>query len=224
MALMVTSAAPFEVSLSKEAVTLTKYQMAIFPITTTRQSGFASPIRFEVTGGQIGSEQQERDQIYARIPNATADQPTVNGEFFNRINTRYEKARVDLAATGTIDGHDVTFFRTFDLDVRSAFKPAFEPKTVTTQPGATITVRLAANRTPTFSGDVLVIPTQTSGFALPEEIVIPEGEPETELTIPIPEDTQPRRYSLRFESKGYVGRYEEHLREPVLTIDVKKPK
>ena len=69
-----------------------------------------------------------------------------------------------------------------------------------------------------------MIPTQTSGLALPEEILILEGEPATELTIPIPEDIQPRRYSLRFESKGYVGRYEEHLREPILTIDVKKPK
>lgn len=224
LALMVTPPAPFDVELSEELITLTKYQTAVFPITTSRRSGFDAPLRFTVTGGQIGDERQERDQVFARIPDATVGQKVVNGEFFNRINTRYEKARVDFTATGSIDGHDVTLFRTFDLDVRSAFKPVFEPNVITTQPGGTVTVKLLANRTSTFSGDVTVVPTQTSGLPFPEELLVPEGDADIEFTIPIPSDVSPRRYSLRFESKGYVGRYEEHLREPVLTIDVKQPK
>lgn len=225
LALMITPPAPFELALPDAALVLTKYQTATFPIKTRRRAtvDFTAPIVFQATGGQIGVEEQERDNVFAKIPDATIDQPDTAAVFYNRINTRYEKTRVRLVATSEIDGHTVTLVRTFDLDVRSAFKPTFEPSTVTVEPGGTATIKLLANRTPTHDGEVLVFTTQTSGLEFPAEIVIPAGQSEVEFSIPIPSDVSPRRYSIRCESKGNVGRYEEHLREPALTIDVKKP-
>jgi hypothetical protein len=81
-----------------------------------------------------------------------------------------------------------------------------------------------ANRTPTYDGEVTIVPSQiVVGLVFPEKIVIPAGQPHVELSIPIPADRSSGRISIRCESTGQVGRYEEHLREPNLTIDVKKP-
>lgn len=223
-ALMITPPAPFSIELPEESVILTKYQTASFPIVTQRTGGFDSPIEFQVTGGQVGVIEQERDNIFATIPTATVEQPKVEGVFFNRINTAYAKARADLKATATRDGHEVTLHRTFDLDVRPGFKPTFEPTTVTVEPGGEAKFKVLANRTPTFGGEVTIVPSQiVVGLAFPEKIVIPAGQPHVELSIPIPADRSPGRISIRCESTGQVGRYEEHLREPNLTIDVKKP-
>ena len=53
---------------------------------------------------------------------------------------------------------------------------------------------------------------------------IPAGKSEIELEISIAADQSPRRFSPRFQSTGYVGKYEEELNEPTLNIDVVKPK
>ena len=225
LALMITPPAPFSIKLPGELVVLTKYQTASFAISTQRLAGaaFDSPIMFRVAGGQIGVEEQERDNVFALIPDATVDRPHVEGVFHNRINTRYERARVDLSATADFDGHEVTLWRTFDLDLRSAFKPAFEPSTITVEPGGMATFKVLANRTPTYDGEITVVPSLTYGLAILEKIVIPAGQPHIELSVPIPADRQPGRISIRCETTGLVGKYEEHLREPNLTIDVKKP-
>ncbi|NQV24023.1 MAG: hypothetical protein HQ518_06605 [Rhodopirellula sp.] len=225
-ALMITPPAPFSIELPEELIVLTKYQTASFPIETQRLAGvaFDSPIVFQVTGGQIGVEEQERDNVFAHIPDATIDQPAVQGVFHNRINTQYEKARVDLSATAEFAGHEVTLFRTFELDLRSAFKPTFDPPTITVEPGGIATFKVLANRTPTYDGEVTVVPSLNVGLELPEKIIIPAGQPHVELSLPIPADRTPGRISIRCESTGNVGRYEEQLREPNLTIDVKKPK
>ena len=139
LALMVTPPAPFSLTLPEASVILTKYQTGTFPVLTRYETGFTSPIHFEVSGGQIGVREQERDNVYATIPDATVEQPNVEGVFFNRINTRYEKVRVHLHATAIQDGHDVTLMRTFDLDVRPGFRPAFEQGYVNAIPGETHT-------------------------------------------------------------------------------------
>jgi hypothetical protein len=225
-ALMITPPAPFTIDLPEELIVLTKYQTASFPIATQRRAGvaFDSPIVFRATGGQIGVEEQERDNVFAHIPEATVNRPKVEGVFYNRINTRYEKSRVDLSATAEFSGHEVTLFRTFDLDLRSAFKPTFVPPTITVEPGGTAIFKVLANRTPTYDGEVTIVPSLNYGLAFPEKIVIPAGQPHVELSIPIPAERSPGRVRIRFETTGDVGRYEEHLREPNLTIDVKKPK
>ena len=224
LALMITPPAPFTVEVPQDELVLAKYQSASFPIVTTRASGLGEPIVFAAKGGQIGDEAIERSNVYVRIPDATAEQRSVKGTFRNRINTQYTKARVDLSGTVSLNGYEVTLFRTFDLDVRSAFKPTFDPATVTVEPGAMAKIKVLAHRTKSYNGEVVVTPTsQVQGIKLPEKIVIPGGQDQVELMVPISAELEPRRYSIRCVSSGYVGKYEESLNEPNFTFDVKKP-
>ncbi|MDA1018332.1 MAG: hypothetical protein O3A00_28240 [Planctomycetota bacterium] len=224
LALIVTPPAPFTVEVPSKELVMAKYQSASFPIVTSRVTGLGKPIVFAAQGGQIGDEAVERSNVYVRIPNATVDQPKVEGTFRNRINTQYTKARVDLSASVSLDGYEVTLFRTFDLDVRSAFKPTFEPATVTVEPGSMAKIKVLANRTTNYNGEVVVTPTSdVPGIKLPETIVIPSGRDHVELDVPISAELVPRRYSIRCQSAGYVGKYEESLNEPNFTFDIKAP-
>ena len=60
-------------------------------------------------------------------------------------------------------------------------------------------------------------------FVVTRSVIPSRLKSEVEIEVAIPAEQPPRRLSIRCESRGYVGRYEEHLREPNLTIDVKKP-
>lgn len=223
-ALMVTIPAPYSIDLPEKSIILTKYQTSNFPIETTRDDGFDSLIRFHVAGDQIGVKEQERDQIYAAIPEATTNRRKVDGVFFNRINTAYRKTRVDLTATAMRDGHEVTFIRTFDLDVRPAFRPAFEQGSVTALPGDTLNLKLYANRAPTWDGEITLAPFQSAvNLDFPVPIVFLPGQETVDVAIPIPADCSPGRIYIRWRSAGQVGRYEENIIEPTLSITVRKP-
>jgi len=225
LALQVTPVAPFSVEVPLSELLMTKYQTASFPIETTRANDFAAPISFMATGGQIGTEDEERDNVFLKAPDATGGTPRVEGVFFNRILTQYQKKRADLFAIAAHDGYFITLVRPFQLDVRSAFKPTFEPSTISVEPGQAAKVKLLANRTTTFSGEVIVEMQQpNSNISLASRLVIPASQPEIELDFTVAPDTTPRRINIRFQSTGYVGKYEEELNEPVLNIDVMKPK
>ncbi len=223
IALMVTPPAPFAVDLPSEVVKLTRYQTAEFPIVTTRTTGFASPITFAVQGGQIGEEQQERNQVYARFTPATVDRLTTSGTFFNRILTNLNKHRVDLTATSEVDGRRVNLLRTFTLEIQSAFQPTIEPLLPTVDPGGSVRVKFLANRVVTFDGPVTFNLTPQSGLQFPETVTIPRGELATEFEIKADPKLNPGRHNLRVEAAGFVGKYEESFNLPNIQIEVKKP-
>ena len=223
IALMITPPPPFSVELPEQLIRLTRYQTAEFPIVTTRAPGFASPITFTVTGGQIGVEREERNQLYARFQLATAERLTTSGTFFNRILTNLAKHRVDLTATAEVDGHRVNLTRTFTLDVQSAFKPTFEPELPTAEPGGKIKVKLLANRVSTFDGDVTFTLGPQPGFKFSETVTIPKGQLATEIELEVDPKLNPSRYNLRQQVAGFVGKYEESFNLPNIPIEIKKP-
>jgi hypothetical protein len=111
------------------------------------------------------------------------------------------------------------------LDVRTAFDPKFDPATLDVEPGQTVTVKVPANRVPTFNGAVTLTDSNPhSAFVYPPVIEIPTGKVDVEFKLQVQPDTATGRYQLRFESVGYVGKYQERLRNPILTINVKQPK
>lgn len=223
IALMITPPPPFSIELPEQLVRLTRYQTAEFPIVTTRAPGFASPITFTVTGGQIGSEKEERNQVYARFQPATVERLTTSGTFFNRILTNLAKHRVDLTASAEVNGHRVNLIRTFTLDVQSAFKPTFEPELPTAELGGRIKVKLLANRVATFDGDVTFTLGPQPGFKFPEAITIPRGQPAVEFELVAEPKLNPGRYNLRQQVAGFVGKYEESFNLPNIPIEIKKP-
>ena len=222
IALMVVPATPFNVELPEAILPLTRFQSAEFPIATTRQTGFAAPITFTVKGGQIGDEQEERNQIYARFVPGTPDRLTATGTFFNRINTQLNKHRVDLTASAEMDGRRINLVRAFTLDVRSAFRPTYDPEIPMAKPGESVKVKLVANRVSSFDGPLTFTLGPQSGFMLPATIEIPAGQPSVELDIKIDSKLNPGRHGIRVEVAGFVGKYEESLNLPNLQIDVQK--
>jgi hypothetical protein len=225
IALQITPPPPFDIELPDQDVLLPKYQTAAFRIVTKRRSGFSAPLKFHVRGGQIGDEAEERVSVFARIPDATLKSSRVEGTLFTRILARYEKRRIDVTATGRHAGHNVSLTRSFTLDVRTAFAPKFDPATLDVEPGQTVLVKVPANRVPTFNGLVTLTDSNPqSAFVYQPVIEIPPGKAEVEFKLQVKPDTAARRYQLRFESVGYVGKYQERLRSPILTINVKQPK
>ena len=223
IALQITPPAPFDMQLPEASVLVTKYVDGKFPIVTTRSSGFASPITFTALGGQIGNEAEERSNIFVRLPTATSDTLTVDGMVFNRILTSYGKFRVDVSATASEETRRVTLTRTFEMEVKSAFSPTAEPATVEIEVGGTATFRILANRTPVFDGPVTLTPSPLNGFEGPEKIEIPAGQPHIDLLVKASPKTPPGNSQFRLVARGNVGKYEEEVNGPNLTITVKKP-
>lgn len=223
IALLVAPTIPFSVEIPEPVLSLTRFQSAEFPIATTRQPGFASPIVFSAKGGQIGDEKEERNQVYLRFQPGTVDRLTTSGTFFNRINTQLNKHRVDLTASADVDGHRVNLVRSFTLDVRAAFRPTFEPEIPSTTPGGTVKVKLHANRVPTFDGAMTMTLGPSSGFVFPSTVEIPAGQPHIEFEVKVDPKMNPGRHGIRVEAAGFVGKYEESLNLPNLQIEVQKP-
>jgi hypothetical protein len=224
IALQVTAPAPFDFDLPEQAVMMPKYQIAQLPIETRRVAGFSSPISFTARGGQLGDEREERVQVYFNAPAATIDRSSIAATIANRILTQYQKHRVDVIATADVDGRQVSLMRTFQLDIRAAYEPKFEPATIEAKAGETVKVKITANRVPTFDGELtLDIQNSRGVLTAPDNLVIPRGQAELPLEFIVKADTNPGRYELRYESTAYVGKFQELIRAPVLVINVKKP-
>ena len=223
LAVMVTPPTPFQIELPDQLVELTRYQTAEFPIVTTRTAGFTAPIAFKVTGGQIGVEEVERNQVYARFTPATAEQLRASGTFFNRILTNLAKHRVDLTASAEVKGQRINIMRTFTLDVRSAFMPTYELSQPMTTPGGTVRVKILGNRVSTFDGPLTFTIGPHSGFKFPETVELPRGQPVVEIDVQAESTLNPGKHDIRVQVAGFVNKYEESINVPNLQIEIKKP-
>ncbi len=223
IALLIIPPSSFDMHLPEATLLVTKYVDGKFPIVTTRSTGFTSPITFTARGGQIGAEAEERSNIFVRLPAATPDQLAVDGLVFNRILTAYGKFRVEVIATASEETRRVTLTRTFEMEVKSAFSPTAEVATVEIDIGGTATFRILANRTPAFDGPVNLTSSTLNGFECPEKIEIPAGQAHVDLLVKAAPKTPPGNTQFRLVARGNVGKYEEEVNGPNLTITVKKP-
>ena len=221
-ALQITPPAPFSVELPETQVTLGRYQSVDFPIVTSRVAGFDGPISFTVKGGQLGPKEEGRTRVYAELPDATRERPTPNGTIRSLILTNTAKHRVDLSASGTMQGRRVTLTRAFDLDVRSAFELTAEPATLKLEPGMTGKVRLAVKRLKTFDGDVTVHLSPGLDVSYPDKLVIPRGKTEAEFTVAVDPARAPGRQTIQFQATATVEGYEEEQRNLRVEIDITK--
>jgi len=223
LAVQVTPPAPFTVELPELAVTLVRYQRADFPIVTTRQPGFSGPITFSARGGQLADKKEGRTRVYAEIPEATADHLEVTGSIHSRILTNLIRHRVEVTAAAVQEGRRITLTRTFDLDIRTAFTVTAEPARVTAEPGATVTVRLSADRAKTFDGDVAVQLAPSQGLTFPEKVVIPRGQTGVDVAIKIDAGRTPGRLNVNLSATAVVNGFEEEQRGGRFEVEIPKP-
>ncbi|QDU31552.1 hypothetical protein ETAA8_67110 [Anatilimnocola aggregata] len=224
IALQITPPVPFTVELAEPQLTLPRYLQATTTIITTRSDNFAAPISFTVTGGQVGEERQGRKQVFARIPQATAEQLSVPALFVSRSLANELTERIDLNATTKHGDRTIRLHRSFQLAVKPGFEVTLDPPPPTTlPPGSKFTVRLAVQRQPTFQGPVTIEPQRLSGIQLPEELVIAAENNSAEFEVNVPEDLRPGRFRFRFVATGQVGTFQEEPKPKEFDLEVKVP-
>ncbi len=221
-AVQVTPAAAFSVDLPETLVTLGRYQRADFPLVTTRVAGFEGPITFTARGGQLADKDDVRTRVCAEFTSATSEKPQAIGSIHSRILSNLGKTRIDVEGTAIHQGRRVTLMRSFDLDLRPAFKITAEADKMVL-PGSIAKVRLLADRVKTFDGAVTVQLSPVQGLELPATVTIPAGKSGVDLDVQIPADWTPRRVGLRARSVAAVGDYEEEQQSQLVELDVRKP-
>ena len=128
-----------------------------------------------------------------------------------------------MQATAVHQGRRITLTRSFDLDLRTAFRVTAETDKPPFNPGATVKVRLLADRVKTFDGPVTVQLSPVQGLDLPATVVFPRGVTSLDLEIKIPADLTPRRIGIRARSVATVGEFEEEQQAELVNFEVRKP-
>ncbi len=212
LALLVTAAVPFTVELGQPTVTLARYQHADIPLVTTRQAGFDGPITFTARGGQLADKAEGRTRVYAEFPTATAEELQIKGSVHSRILSNLGKTRIEVLASAVRAGQKITLIRTFELEIRTAFRVAAEPALSKLVPGSTTKVRLTVERVKSFAGPVTVALAPASGLVLPEKVVIPPGQTSAEIDVQAEAGAAPGRRRIAFSAAADVDGFEEEQR------------
>ena len=223
LALQVTEASPFTVELGEPAVTLSRYQQAPIPIVTTRKTGFEGPISFTARGGQLADKAEGRTRVYAEFPDATAKTPKVAGGVHSRILTNLGKTRIEVVATATHAGRQITFVRSFDLEIKTAFTIETSKEPVKLTPGTSAKVRVKVDRLETFAGPVVVHLSPNDGLECPEMVTIPKGSEGVEVEVKVLPMTPPGRRGVSLTGTADVDGFEEEARGDRIEVEVPQP-
>jgi hypothetical protein len=223
LAVQVTPTAPFTIELTEALVTLARYQHADIPIVTTRVAGFDGPITFTARGGQLGDKEDIRSRVFAEFPPATVDQREVKGSIHSRILSNLAKTRIEVEGSAVHQGRRITLTRSFDLDLRPAFRVSAVMDKMTMTAGSTTKVRLLANRVKNFDGAIMLQIAPVQGLDLPASVELPRGQDGVDLEVKVPAETTPRRIQVRARCTATVGAFEEELQAQLFEIEIPKP-
>jgi hypothetical protein len=223
LAVQITPAAPFTFDLSEATVTLGRYQQADIPIRTTRTAGFDGAIKFTARGGQIGPKDDIRSRVFAEFPSATSAALEMKGSIHSRILSNIGKTRIEVEGTAMHEGRRITLTRSFELDLRPAFRVSGPTEKLTLAPGSTTKVKLLANRLPTFDGAITVQLNPPAGFELPAQVELPRGQDSIEIEVTVPPKATHGRVQLRARCVATVGTFEEEQQALLLEIEIPKP-
>ncbi len=221
--LQVTEPSPFTFELSEALVTLSRYQQAPVPIVTTRKPGFDSAITFTARGGQLADKAEGRTRVYAEFPEATAKTPKVSGSVHSRILTNLGKTRIEVLASAMHAGRQITFIRSFDLEIKTAFAITTAKDPVKLTPGGTTKVRVKVDRLKTFAGPVVVHLSPNDGLECPEMVTIPKGQDSVEVEVKVQAETPPGRRGISLSGTAEVDGFEEEVRGDRIEIEVPQP-
>lgn len=223
LAVQVTPAAPFAMDLTEPLVTLGRYQHADIPIATKRVPGFDGPITFSARGGQLADKDDIRTRVAAEFPTATAQQANVSGRIHSRILSNIGRTRIEVEGSAVHQGRRIALTRSFDLDLRPAFRVTAEVDKLMALPGSSVKLRVLADCVKGFDGPIAVQITPVQGLDLPATLELPRGQDSVDLEVKVPADLTPRKLGIRIRSVATVGAYEEELQTQLAEIEVRKP-
>jgi len=222
IALVVLPGSPFDFEIEQPLVRLARYQSCRFSIRTTRVAGFDSPIRFVARGGELEQDQLRKPRVRSQIPDATTENPVVDGVFTSYVNSKVLRQRVTLTGTAVFDGRQLSLTRTFDLEVVVAFRPGSEPRSVTLKPGDTRMVKFKPNRVAPFDGPVMLSIGRVPGLELPGTVIVPAGKEFVELAVKADGNIKPGKYSVSLSGLARVERFQESNGGAALEVVVEK--
>jgi hypothetical protein len=222
IALLIIPKPPFNFELSDEVVELPRFLHREFEIKTTRIPGFDAPITFVARGGTLEADGQMRREVKNAIPVATTRTPNITGVLTSGVLSKPTRHRVTITGSAEYQGHTAWLTRTFELDLKVAFNPSIEPTRIELRPGATVPIRIQANRLAPFDGDVTISPSKVAGIELPEMIVISTGEKSVQLNLKLATDIKPGKYTISFPGSAKVNKFQESARGHKLEIVVKR--
>lgn len=221
-ALQITPAIPYQVEPEEALVTLPRYHQTALKIQTPRSGEFEGNITFSAAGGQLGEEAQGRRQVFGRFPVATGHDAFIQATFHSRSQAQELKERIDIVSQGQVGKRNVTLTRSIMLQVKPSFEIEVTPVQATLLPGEKVTIKLTANRLPSFTEVIEVKPTTNMLLQLPEMLTIPAAG-SVEFEIVVPADFKPRRDKVRFLATGLVNGFLEEPRQKELDLEVKAP-
>jgi hypothetical protein len=222
LAVLVTPSAPFTMDLTEPLLALGRYQHADIPIITSRAAGFDEAISFTARGGQLADKDDVRTRVAAEFPTATRQQPAVAGRIYSRILSNIGRTRIDVDGTAMHEGRRITLRRSFDLDLRPAFRVTAEVDKLSALPGGSVTVCLLADRVKPFAGPIAVQLPPVPGLEMPESVTVPGGTDRLEFTVKVAADAAPRRAGIRARLTATVGTYEEETQPQLVEIEIRK--
>src|SRR5262249_27658245 len=133
------------------------------------------------------------------------------------------RTRIDVDGTAVHEGRRITLRRSFDLDLRPAFRVTAQVDKLTALPGGSVTVCLLADRVKPFAGPIAVQLPPVQGLELPETVTIPGGKDRVTFTVSVAADAAPRRAGIRAQLSATVGSYEEEMQAQLVEIEIRKP-
>jgi hypothetical protein len=220
IALLITPRAPFDFELADEVVELPRFLHSEYAINTTRIPGFEGPIRFVARGGELERDRLRQARVKSFIPVATAKTPVVMGQLSSGVLSSPTKHRVTVTGTVDYQGHIISLTRTFELDMKPAFHPSAEPARIELKPGASATVRIAANRLAPFDGKVTISPSKVAGISLPETIDVGQGTASVEVELTLAADIKPGTYTISLLGTARVNKFQESAKGEKLQVIV----
>ena len=218
IALLITPRAPFDFELADEVVELPRFLHTKYAIKTTRIAGFETQIHFVARGGELERDRLRQPRVKSFIPIATAKTPVVMGQLSSGVLSSPTKHRVTVTGTVNYQGHTISLTRTFELDMKPAFHPSAEPARIELKPGASTTVRIAANRLAPFAGKVTIAPSKVVGIILPETIDVGPGAASIEVELKIAADIKPGTYTISLTGSARVNKFQESAKGEKLQV------
>ncbi len=218
LAVQVTPPSPFDFDPAAE-VTLPRYQTADIPI-TIRGNG---ALTFTAKGGQLGPKTEGRTRVYAEFPTSKPGETTITGHARSLILSNAAKSRIDVTATGTVNGRRIQLTRPFELNLTTAFSlVSDETAKPVIQPGESVTLTLKCDRLKSFSGAVTVHFNPNPNFDLSETATFPAGQTTMAVKVTAKPDAGNGRHQIGFHATAQVDGYEEEVRGLLGEVEVKK--
>lgn len=220
IAVLVIPESPWDFEIVEDTVVVPRYVQSDFTIRTSRRPDYRGPVTFVARGGLLDQNRLQKPSITAIIPQGTSDAPEIKAVLKSGVNTQLDRHRVTVTGTAIDAARLVHLTRTFELETKTAYRPAYESSETELTRGSSKVVKVAINRLPPFGGVVKLTLTAADGIHVPGTLQVPSGSPAVELKLTAADDIKPGRYTVSVTGDAVIGTFLERVTGDDLVVVV----